>query len=389
MAEPLVADFSITRSRVAASAHKTLHPELIAEEVWVESPTLDFSSLGEADAVLPLALNAAPLVWSLGVELGLNGADQELVESLERAREAMGKLWPDFDWPGRVIANSAAPSATRDRKTVLLFSGGLDSTFSAFSLLDERPTLLTVHGGRDLALADAAAWKATSAVAENFAEKYGLEHHAVQSNFTSALTPAVDARFQQLPVSYWAAIQHGLGLTGVAAPVMAALRADRLVVSATHSTGHTAGWGSHPTLEGQLRWSTAKVQHFGYDHDRTAKVVGLVRIARERGIELPHLIVCTRRKRDGNCLSCPKCLRTMGSVLVAGVQPREFGFEISAEQARQRLKDLVPAAIAKSDNEKYAWGAISRAAEIALEAEPKDKFLRWLSRLDKPRRRWF
>jgi hypothetical protein len=389
MAEPLVSDFSVTRSRVAATAHSSLFPEFIGEAIWVESPSLDFSNLSPADAVMPLALNAAPLIWSLGLELGLAEADPELISSLDRAREAMGVLWPGFDWSGRVLSSSIGASNDRDRKTLLLFSGGLDSTFSAFSLLDEKPTLLTVHGGRDLALSDAAAWRATSVVAENFARKYGLEHHAVQSNFTSALTPAVDERFDSLPVSYWAAIQHGLGLTGVAAPVLAALGADRLVVSATHSTGHSSGWGSHPTLEGQLQWSTARVQHFGYDHDRTAKVLGIVRIARERDIELPHLIVCTRRKREGNCLSCPKCLRTMGSVLVAGVEPREFGFDISAADAREQLKQLVPAAIAKSANEKYAWAAISRAAETAIVTQPKDKFLRWLTGLDKPKRRWF
>jgi hypothetical protein len=388
MAEPLVTQFSASRSRVAATAHAGLS-ELIAEEIWVESPSLDFSSVEAADAVLPLVLNAAPLVWSLGLELDLVPADPELVASLDRARAAMSKLWANFEWPGSIFASAPEVSRPRHRKTVLLFSGGLDSTFSAFSMLDERPTLLTVHGGRDLALADAAAWKATSAVAENFANRYGLSHYAVQSNFTSALTSAVDERFQELPVSYWAAIQHGLGLTGVAAPVMAALDADRLVVSATHSTGHTAGWGSHPTLEGQLRWSTASVTHFGYDHDRTAKVLGIVRIARERDIELPHLIVCTRRKRDGNCLSCPKCLRTMGSVLVADVEPREFGFDISAGDAKQLLKEAVPAAIAKSANEKYAWGAISRAATAVLQDSPKDKFLRWLVALDKPKRRWF
>lgn len=388
MAEPLVAQFSSTKSRVAATADSRL-AAFISGEIWVESPSLDFSAVVAADAALPLALNAAPLVWSLGLELDFLGADPELIASLDRARAAMSKLWPDFSWPGRVVASSPETGRPRESRTVLLFSGGLDSTFSAFSMVDERPTLLTVHGGRDLALADAAAWKATAAVAENFASRYGLEHHAVQSNFTSALTAAVDKRFEKLPVSYWAAIQHGLGLTGVAAPVMAALGADRLVVSATHSTGHTAGWGSHPTLEGQLRWSNASVEHFGYDHDRTAKVLGIVSIAREREIELPHLIVCTRRKRDGNCLSCAKCLRTMGSVLVADVEPREFGFDISARDAKELLKQAVPAAIAKSANEKYAWGAISRAAGSAQADRPKDKFLRWLTALDKPKRRWF
>lgn len=388
MAEHLVTETQISRSKVLATATSALTPGLIGEPIWVESPDLDFSEIREIDAAMPLILNAAPIVWSLGLTL-LAPADSELMESLDNARLAMAKLWPDFEWNGRVTQESEPELSPRSDKTLLLFSGGLDSTFSAFSLLDQKPTLLTVHGGRDLALSDSSAWKATSEVAERFAERYGLEHHAVQSNFTSALTPALEARFETLPVSYWAAIQHGLGLTGVAAPVMAALGANRLIVSATHSTGHAGGWGSHPTLEGQLRWASASVSHFGYDHDRTAKVQGILRIARERGIETPHLIVCTRRKRDGNCLACAKCLRTMGSVLVAGAQPAEFGFETSAADARQRIMELVPAAIAKSSNEKYAWGAISRAAAVALELEPKDKFLRWLVRLDKPKRRWF
>jgi len=381
MSSKLVESVLVSEHRVSAKASSQITPAFLSEEIWVESRDLSFAGLSDEVAALPLILDAAPIVWSLGVELRVN-ADPELIRTLDAARQSMSKLWPQFSWSGEITALDEVAKPTQSPaggKTALLFSGGLDSTFSAFSLLDENPILLTVHGGRDLALADESAWAAVSATADNFAHRYGLSHHSLRSNFTAAVTPALEERFKELPVSYWAAIQHGLGLTGVALPAVAALGANRLVVSATHSTGHSSGWGSHPTLEGQLRWNGVRVDHLGYDHDRTAKVRAIARIAAERDIEIPALIVCTRRNRDGNCLRCAKCLRTLGSVLVVGSEPRSFGFGIETKDAQEHLRANLQKMIENSANERYAWGAIIRAAQIELETRKGDRFLRWLA----------
>jgi hypothetical protein len=393
MTSHLVDSVSISEHRVSAKAGSAINPTYLSEAIWVESRDLSFAQIGSEAAAIPLILNAAPIVWSLGLPVELE-ADTELIRTLELARQSMVKLWPQFDWNGQIgqFTDTHVPAQHPGTgSTALLFSGGLDSTFSAFSLLDENPILITVHGGRDLALADDAAWAAVAATAENFAGQYGLRHHSLRSNFTAAITPALEARFGELPVSYWAAIQHGLGLTGVALPAVAALGATRLVVSATHSTGHTSGWGSHPTLEGQLRWGEVQVDHFGYDHDRTAKVRAIARIAAEREIPIPPLIVCTRRNRDGNCLRCAKCLRTLGSVLVVGSEPREFGFAIEAQQARDHLQANLQKILDGSANERYAWGAIIRAAEAELEAGNRDRFLKWLARQggQRPKKNWW
>jgi hypothetical protein len=393
MGSKLVESVSVSDHRVSARAGSEITPEFLSEEIWVESRDLSFAGLSDEVAALPLILDAAPIIWSLGLQLEVK-ADDELLRTLGVARGSMRELWPQFDWNGVVTAEAGAAKSAHSpagSRTALLFSGGLDSTFSAFSLLDENPILLTVHGGRDLALADESAWAAVATTAENFAGRYGLRHHSLRSNFTAAVTPALEARFSELPVSYWAAIQHGLGLTGVALPAVAALGANRLVVSATHSTGHTSGWGSHPTLEGQLRWNDVQVEHFGYDHDRTAKVRAIARIADERDIEIPPLIVCTRRSRDGNCLRCAKCLRTLGSVLVVGSEPRSFGFAIEADEAREHLRENLQKMIDGSANERYAWGAIIRAAQVELETRRSDRFLKWLAKqgAQKAKKNWW
>ena len=393
MSSQLVESVSISEHRVSAQASSVISPTFLSEAIWVESRDLSFAGLTDEVAALPLILDAAPIVWSLGSTLSVDAAP-DLIRTLGVASQSMSRLWPQFEWSGSITGSTVSVGPAHSAvggKTALLFSGGLDSTFSAFMLLDENPVLLTVHGGRDLTLADESAWRAVAATAENFASRYGLSHHSLRSNFTAAVTPALEERFNELPVSYWAAIQHGLGLTGVALPAVAALGANRLVVSATHSTGHTAGWGSHPTLEGQLRWNGVQVEHFGYDHDRTAKVRAIARIAEERNIEIPPLIVCTRRNRDGNCLRCAKCLRTLGSVLVVGSEPRSFGFAIEADEAREHLRENLQKMIDGSANERYAWGAIIRAAQVELETRRSDRFLKWLAKQgeQKARKNWW
>lgn len=384
----LISKITISKHEIVIEPSAELS-EFITEPIFISSSDIDLSNTPESIAAMPLILNAAPIAWRLGGHWEEPLLETQLAKTLETARANMASLWPNYNWEGS-IAGSAPDTSKETSGKALLFSGGLDSTFSAMKLLGDKPLLVTIHGGRDLQLADDGAWSSVEAATTKFKTEHNLESVQIKSNFTSALATDIDKLCPDLPASWWATIQHGMGLVGVAAPVLFAKSKSEIVISATHATGHQSGWGSHPLLEGVLEWGAGKVNHFGYDHNRTQKIKALHDLAKTNDLPIPELIVCTRRNRNGNCLSCAKCLRTLGSVLVLGYQPKEFGLLVSTSDGAKLIKDSIPEKINFGQNEKYAWGAIQASAKEQLKTRPRDKFLKWLANVDfeKPKKKF-
>lgn len=377
--QKLISEITIEKHRITVFPSEEVS-KFLSEPLFIHSEQVDLGKTPLDIACLPFVYNLAPIAWRLGGEWIVDQLSIEAGENLEKARVNMATLWPDYEWTGVIRGNSQA-SKQNNQKPALLFSGGLDSTFTAMQILDKKPTLITIHGGRDLQLHDENAWEAVENATARFANQHTLNSIQIKSNFTVALTEEVDKLCPGLPASWWASIQHGMGLSGVAAPVIYANGNDELFISATHTTGHQSGWGSHPKLDGILNWGAAKVNHFGYDHDRTLKIKALKQLAKEKQAPIPELIVCTRRNRQGNCMRCPKCLRTMGSVLVNDFDPQEFGFSLSKNDAKSHLMGSVPSSIKITENEIYAWRSISNHAKQNLGEKP-DVFMRWLAKLD-------
>jgi len=377
--QSLISKITIEPNLITAYPSEELS-EFLNEPLFIHSEQTDLSNTPEDIACLPFVYNIAPIVWRLGGDWQAPQLSSAAAENLELVRTGMAELWPDYEWNGKIHGSSKNSKQT-SHNPALLFSGGLDSTFSAMQLVEKKPTLITIHGGRDLQLADENAWASVEKATAKFANSHQLDSIQIKSNFTSTLTDKVDQLCPDLPASWWASIQHGLGLAGVAAPVMFAAGSDELYISATHTTGHQAGWGSHPKLDGVLNWGAAKANHFGYDYDRTQKIQALADLAEKKHYSIPELIVCTRRNRQGNCMRCPKCLRTMGSVLVNDLDPNSFGFELSKNDAKSHLMGSIPASIKVTDNEIFAWKSISKHAVENLGSKP-DPFMKWLAKLD-------
>lgn len=377
--QKLLSEIKIEKHRITAFPSQEVS-KFLTEPLFIHSEKLDLSNTPMDVACLPFVYNLAPIAWRVGGEWIVDELSKEAAENLELARLNMGELWPDYEWTGVIHGDSRA-SKLSDEKPALLFSGGLDSTFTGMQILDKKPTLITIHGGRDLQLQDENAWAAVEKATKRFAQQHRLDSIQIKSNFTITLTEEVDKLCPGLPASWWASIQHGMGLAGVAAPVMFANGNSELFISATHTTGHQSGWGSHPKLDGILNWSAAKANHFGYDHDRTLKIKSLKELAEKHEVPVPELIVCTRRNRQGNCMRCPKCLRTMGSVLVNDFDPQEFGFGLAKNDAKSHLMGSIPSTIKITENEIYAWRSISNHAKQNLGEKP-DVFMKWLAKLD-------
>jgi hypothetical protein len=337
-------------SRVELSAESIRVFPSIDLQAYINKPLLikasgiDFHGCPETIASMAFALNVAPILWRLGGIWQENRLDPTLVASLDKSRRAFAKLYPEYTFDGSIESSLPASEPAVDRKetVALLFSGGIDSTFSFLEVRHMRPFLLTVHGDDSSIRDQGSTWAHVRASAQYLHDSYGAKHVSIRSNFTDIFTPLVLRLFPYLHAGYWAAIQHGLGFVGIAAPIMHSLGSSTLIVGASYSVGHSAPWGSNPFIEGGLEWENGRVIHHGYHFNRIEKTEHIAKLIKTEGFN-PTLLVCSNLNRaDKNCMKCSKCLRTLANILVAGADPQDFGFTLTEPDTLTLLKQSVP-----------------------------------------------
>jgi len=349
---------------------------------------VDLEALPDEIVLVPLILNLAPVVWATGGTYEIQRMDARLAASLDALREALQSLYPDLPWSGEIVARERVPARGRaGGGTAALFSGGVDSIYTA--LADPAPgKLLITVCGSDIAVDNEAGWANVRAQGESFATERSHRAAAVRSNFFTFLNkPQLNHLAPSIP-DWWAYVQHGMGLSGLTAPILASAGASRLLVAATHTEAYETPWGSSPRIDDLIAWADVRVLHHGFDVSRQAKIRELVEIARAGG-EPPSLRVCYVRPdgAGGNCGECEKCLRTATGLIVEGEDPRRWGFPFAPAGVGERAESGFRASrVATGEDEGFMWRDIQeRARERPAGASvPGDAeaYLRWLDGFD-------
>lgn len=228
-----------------------------------------------------------------------------------------------------------------NRGTALMFSGGVDSLYSAIKYDKPIDAFVFAHGF-DIRLDDPARNVVADQV-RNAAQGLGVPLIEVETNIrhlTDPMVPWEDSHGAAL-----AAIGHLLGDSF-----------ETFVVPATHTFDNLYPLGSHPLLEPLWGSSDVRFVHHGCEADRVEK---LARIAKSE-VARRWLRVCPRY--DGgtrNCGRCEKCLRTMTAVRLAG---DDCQFETLPRL--RGLSDLWKVATVQTKGRASAWreyGAICRS----------------------------
>ena len=140
-----------------------MNPELstyFVDDFWYESEQLP-KKLPESIAVIPLLANVAPVVWLFGLNVCINECDDTFFNALNRWKHVLTSLWPETKWHGQIRCKKLVPlkvfTSKNSAKSMMLFSGGLDSVTTLMRHKDENPTLLCVRGA-DCDLHDTDRW---------------------------------------------------------------------------------------------------------------------------------------------------------------------------------------------------------------------------------------
>ncbi len=324
---PELTDLTSVRVRIDAS------PELaryLRNSVFEATYDRQIADVPPSILAIPAIANVAPVCWATGCELRLACVDATFLRALDELRAKVAEFYPALPCTTRVVAEEVRENRIRGQGVGLLFSGGVDSTASLVRHRAENPELVMIHGA-DIPLRNERLWSRALEANRQFAAAEGVVLHTVRSNFREVLDAgALNAEFSKVLLgrSWWAGIQHAIALLGLLAPLSAASGWKRILIAATYAQHIRRPHGSPPELDSRVRWADLVVVHDSNDLSRYEKIQKVLKPYFEAKPGKPTLRVCLLEDPGPllNCGRCEKCVRTVVALLLAGMDPRAYGF---------------------------------------------------------------
>ncbi|ELZ14350.1 hypothetical protein C479_00540 [Halovivax asiaticus JCM 14624] len=334
--------------------------------------------------IIPVLSQLCPVAWARGGDVRAPVVDQRFARSLAAVRDALGDMH-SFIAGGQLRAprrRTEVPDRTDG--SGLLFTGGVDSTASYVRHRDEAPTLVSIRGWTITPdAADDHKWDVLRARVNSFAKPRDLETAFVESNMLRFLDhPMLLAHYKRhVDGAWYSSVGHGLGLTGLCAPLAYASGIGDLYVAATHWEGIDLAWGSRPDIDGHVRWAGVECHHDGYELTRQERLDLLATYAEESPHEL-ELQTCNDRL-DGNCGRCEKCYRTAIGLRLAGLDPIDHGYRFTDTDYRTVRESFERGHWVLGIDERHMWADIrDRARETTPRSQAERAFFAWLDSVD-------
>ena len=230
-------------------------------------------------------------------------------------------------------------------RTGLLFSGGVDSMHSLLTNLDLKPRLVMLWGSDDRPYPEnAVQWEYIISTYSQFAGKLGLEFNTIKTNVSIILDDQrishdfhsflYDGRFRFRML-------HSFVLIPLTAPLSMG-RFNYLIFSGggpRRPDDNSIPEATLPEIDEKMIWADLKVKHLA-PVSRQEKISGAIKEYLEK--DNLKLKVCTHKSYRAklNDSTCEKCIKTIASLVLAGIDPNICGFDVD-ETTFQRLKEYV------------------------------------------------
>jgi hypothetical protein len=316
---------------------------------------ISFFSCYDADIVanksilcIPVLSMVLPFAWITGADVYVDELDRTFAESMNTLQHEYEKMYPGAPFKTRLVADRLVDNKHAPNNTALVFSGGLDSTYSLFSHLDARPILIMILGTVDIPLSNVAFQRMLEREYSDFAEREGLVLSFIRTNAIEILDMRrVDHLFWKfkgrLQGGYWNGIGYSLGQIGQVAPLSVGRFSHLLVAGALgrakaydERTKAEYPDASYPSTDETIMWANICVRHDA-NIPRHQKASALKQFLDARELKLRSCSYASDlhsqtqqspRLPALNCNQCPKCLRTIAELTLAGIDPNKCGFGV-------------------------------------------------------------
>ncbi len=382
MSKLVVEDIVVEGHRVTVDYRRSgFIRKLVKRGPFYAEYDVSIESVPDSLAVIPFLSAVSPVAWVSGSEVVVEMVDEVFLHSLRRVKEALRGFYPGLGFTGSVTGRGVkSVELTGFHGSGLLFSGGVDSISSFIAHRGEEPVLITVKGS-DVRVFMEEAWGNTVKQVREFAVAEGVKHRVVESNFREILNELMIYAYfgEEVGYDWYGRVMHGLALTGLCAPVSVHFGLGRVYIAATHSVDNPVAWGSCPDIDNCIRWGETRMVHDGYMLSRQERVI---RIAEHYG-EGVYIRSCYRSEDGLNCSRCEKCYRTIVGLVLAGVEPRDFGFMVEPSTFSEIRDDLQGGRFRFGEDELYMWQDLQKSIGVIEDQSPEvEEFLRWLRDVD-------
>jgi hypothetical protein len=383
--EPTITE-SAVECRVAPSRDVR---RFFADDTFRAEYDVDVSRVPPAIAVVPVLAHVCPVAWANGADVEVPVVDATFLNALSEIRDVLRRIYPEFIEGGEIRAARVVDTRT-DRSPAaygdvgMLFTGGVDSVASYVRHRDEDPTLVSVQGWV-VGVDEEDRWDGAREHVETFASQRGLETRYVRSNALSVLDmPMLQAHYKRFVDGAWySSVGHGLGLRGLCAPLADARGLGTIHVAATLTAGFDQPRGSHPDIDDRVRWTYTRGHHDGFDLTRQDKIDLIADYVKTADRRFP-LRTCIHDETGGNCNACEKCYMTMVGLVLAGLDPTRFGYEIDERTWAEIREAFERRAFVMDDHTKFHWADIQDhvTSDREFPVDGATGFFEWLPQVD-------
>ena len=283
---------------------------------------------------VPFVGNVLPIVWLTGSTLFIEELDREFYYAIPKIKCGYVKMYPESKFDGEIVVNRVV-KCERDAipgKTALLYSGGVDSTYTMCTHIKEHPDLIAIWGS-DVKYSNEEGWNIIFDQLQDTAKKFELSLLCIRSSFRDFDDEGVLHRSfsKQLKSGWWYGIKHGLALLTHVAPLAYLYQYEKVYIASSN-------WpeimpdrcASDPSIDNNVSYANCSVFHDGFPKDRQAKIKGIIDFTNNS--EQPMLLHVCWEVQGENCCKCEKCYRTMANIMAEGESPKRFNFPLFSEK---------------------------------------------------------
>ena len=350
------------------------------EEIYANNSVINIPALS---IVLPIA-------WITGADVYVDELDETFASSMDALQSEYKKIYPKAPFKTKLIVKNLIKNKNNPNSKALLYSGGIDSTYSLFRNIN--PRLIMIFGVMDIPISNLEFQEKIKSEYINFAEREGLKLNFIHTNALEVMDHSrlrhLWGRYQERHEGdFWNGIGYSLGQIGQVAPFSTG-RFNQLLFAASYDEAHSVQEcpdASSPQTDEKITWVNLNVKHDGNIH-RYKKVLSMKNFIRNTKIKLrvcwsspeylfPYNIM--------NCNKCEKCLRTIASLTYAGINPNECGFHVD-DSTFELMRFIFEEKLLTQKHIKIWWKPLQKMIPDEIEGDVfgSKQFFEWFKTLD-------
>lgn len=333
----------------------------------------DVSNIPKSILAVPILSNIMQFAWLFDCLVWIEEVDKQFYECLPRIKRGFQEMYGDYNFGGSLIAAKVIYNEyVIEKKSALLFTGGVDATTTFLRIKDTHPILIDTFGWCSSAGDDSPVLKADISAINKFAKENHLQTEYIKSNFATFIRPDIVNKFlnNRLHNSWWFGFQHSIAFLGVASVVAVYYHVKTVYIGSSYTFGQAVNCVSDPRIDREFAVASCNVVHDAYELSRQEKIKMIVNTKRNSDIRI-NLRVCSFKEE--NCNQCEKCFRTMIGIVAEGGNVNDFGFHVEGSFC-EALKSFLKDNVKELDNDHIVFwqDIIARMSENYNELQDKD-----------------